>query len=204
MKPDTCGCCQPPAKPTPVTIYNRPGLSALAYRVGTFAAFRQAMLQAIAGMPELAGLRTRQREDYAITLLELWAIIGDILTFYQERLANEAFLRTARLRESVLRLTRLLDYHLRPGVAATAYLAFTLEKEQQMQIPVGLRVQSVPGPEEQPQKYETLEHITADARLNRLRILPAPVGVNPLAPGGTRRFGSRSRPDCRGPAPGVQ
>ncbi len=188
MKPDTCGCCQPAVKPTPVTIYNRPGLSALAYRVGTFAAFRQAMLQAIAGMPELAGLRTRQRDDYAITLLELWAIIGDILTFYQERLANEAFLRTARLRESVLRLTRLLDYHLRPGVAATAYLAFTLEKEQQVQIPVGLRVQSVPGPEEQPQKFETLEHITADVRLNRLRILPGPVGVNPLAQGKTEAF----------------
>lgn len=185
MRNDTCGCCRPPAKPTPVKLDNRPGLSAIAYRVGTFSSFRQAMLQSIAGTPELAALRTRRSDDYAITILELWATVADILTFYQERIANEAFLRTANLRDSVLRLARLLDYQLRPGVAATAYLALTVEKDKQVQIPVGLRVQSVPGQDEKPQKFETLEAITADARLNRLRVLPAPVGVNPLAKGKT-------------------
>lgn len=182
MRPDTCGYC---AVPTPVTIDNRPSLSAIAYRVRTFSSFRQAMLQAIAGMPELAHLKTRLSEDYAITVLELWAVIADILTFYQERIANEAFLRTAVVRDSVLRLVRLLDYQLRPGVAATTSLAFEVDKSKRVQIPVGLRVQSVPAQNEQPQKFETLEAIAADARLNRLRILPAPIGVNPLAKGST-------------------
>lgn len=182
MKPDTCGCCEPPKL---VAIDNRPSLSALAYRIGTFSSFRKAMLQAIADMPELAHLKTRLSEDYAITVLELWAVIADILTFYQERIANEAFLRTAVVRDSVLRLVRLLDYQLRPGVAATTSLAFDVEKNKRVQIPVGLRVQSVPAQNEQPQKFATLEAITADARLNRLRVLPAPIGINPLAKGST-------------------
>ena len=53
--------------------------------------------------------------------------LGDVLTFYQERIANESYLRTATERLSVLELARLIDYQLRPGVAASTYLAFTLE-----------------------------------------------------------------------------
>ena len=51
---DTCGCCTPNAPLTPVAIGNRPGLSAVACRVGTFGSFRETMLDAIAGTPELA------------------------------------------------------------------------------------------------------------------------------------------------------
>jgi uncharacterized phage protein gp47/JayE len=188
MRSDTCGCCEPSVKPTLVEIQNRPGLSAIAYRVGTFASFRQAMIQAMAEAPELDGLRTRESDDYAITILELWAAVADILTFYQERIASEAFLRTASYRDSVMRLARLLDYQLRPGVAATACLAFTVEKGKKVRIPVGLRIQSVPGQDEKPQKFETLEEITADARWNRLRILPAPIEINPLKKGRSSAF----------------
>src|SRR5713226_7736232 len=107
-----CGCCEPAAPSTPLRVENRPGLSAIAYRIGTYASFREAMLEQIARTPELAGLQTRQSDDYAITLLELWAAVADVLTFYQERYASEAFLRTATLRESVGRLARLIDYSL--------------------------------------------------------------------------------------------
>jgi uncharacterized phage protein gp47/JayE len=184
----TCGCCEPEAAPTPARIDNRPGLSAIAYRIGTYSAFREAMLQEIAGTSDLAALRTRLSDDHAITVLELWATVADVLTFYQERIANEGYLRTARLRDSVLRMARLIDYQLGPGAAATTLLAFTLEKDARVKIPVGLRVQSVPGQDEKPQKFETLEAITADARLNRLRIVPAPVGINPLAKGTTHAW----------------
>ena len=44
--------------------------------------------------------------------------------FYQERIANEGFLRTATERRSILELARLIGYELNPGVAASAYLAF--------------------------------------------------------------------------------
>lgn len=185
---ELCGCCEPAAAPTPVLITNRPGLSAVAYRVGTFASFREAMIEAIAREPALVGLTTRQSDDTAITLLELWAAIGDVLTFYQERIANEAFLRTAVHRDSVLRLVRLLDYHLRPGLAATTRLAFTVDDGATVRVPVGLRVMSTPGQDEKPQTFEAVEEITADARINRVPILPQPIAINPFEQGRQTAF----------------
>src|SRR3990172_13369398 len=125
---DACGCCEPDAPATPLTIYNRPALAALVYRVGDYPTFRQAMLQAIPrlgrklaqelGLPAspLERWTARQSDDYGIALLEMWATLGDVLTFYQERIANEAYLRTAVERDSVRRLAAMLDYRLNPGV----------------------------------------------------------------------------------------
>jgi len=175
-----CGCCQPPVPLTPLTIDNRPGLSAIAYRIGTYPTFREAMLEAIAAMPELAGLGTRSDDDYSITMLELWAAVADVLTFYQERYANEVFLRTAQQTQSLRRLAALLGYNPRPGVAALAELAFTADGGKSVQVPRGLRVQSTPAQNQQPQTFETLEAGTADWRFNSLRIYPQPAAHNPL------------------------
>ncbi|HXB69529.1 MAG TPA: baseplate J/gp47 family protein [Candidatus Acidoferrales bacterium] len=184
MTSQNCGCCALPPQ-TPLEVTNRPGLSAIVFRAGTYGTFRLSMLQRIARTPALSALQTRSDDDYAITLIDMWATVADILTFYQERIANEGFLRTARLRDSVLRMARLLDYQLRPGVAAATLLAFTLDKDASLVIPVGLRVQSVPSDSEKPQIFETLESISADSLLNRVRVVPALVGVNPLAAGTT-------------------
>jgi hypothetical protein len=180
---DCTSCFQSTIPPVPLEIDNRPGLSAVAYRIGTFTTFRDHMLDLIASTPELAGLRTRLSDDYSITVLELWAAVADILTFYQERIANEAYLGTATLRDSVLRLVRLIDYELRPGLAPTVALAFTLEPGAAATIPDRLRVQSVPAGNASPQKYETIESIAADARFNSLAILPAPEPSVPLNKG---------------------
>jgi hypothetical protein len=164
---------------------NRPGLTTIVFRVGTYSSFRLSMLQRIAGTQALSDLKTRSDDDYAITLLDMWATVANVLTFYQERIANESYLRTARQRDSILRMARMLDYHLRPGIAATTFLAFTLDQNSSVKIPVGLRVQSVPAENEQPQIFETLESILADSRFNSSRILPSPEGFNPLAKGST-------------------
>jgi hypothetical protein len=184
VKADTCGCCELPAQ-TPLQASNRPGLTSIVFRVGTYSSFRLSMLQRIASMQALSALKTRSDDDYAITLLDMWATVADVLTFYQERIANESYLRTARNRDSILRMARMLDYHLRSGIAATTFMAFTLDQNSSLQIPVGLRVQSVPAEKEQPQIFETLESILADSRLNNGRILPAPEGFNPLEKGST-------------------
>jgi hypothetical protein len=184
VKADTCGCCELPAQ-TPVKSFNRPGLAAIVFRVGTYSSFRLSMLQRIANTQALSALQTRSDDDYAVTLLDMWATVADVLTFYQERIANESYLRTALQRDSVLRMARMLDYHLSPGIAATTFLAFSLDKAATLQIPVGLRVQSVPAQDEKPQIYETLESILADASLNSLRILPPPEASNALERGST-------------------
>ena len=180
-----CDCCTPSAPLTPVDETNRAGLSAIAYRVGTYASFRESMIEQIVRTPGLADLRSRRDDDYAVTVIDLWAAVADVLSFYQERYANEAYLRSAKQRESIGRLARLIDYSLRPGVAALAWLAFTVDDGKMLHVAKRLRVQSVPGQDEQPQVFETLEEIQADARLNRVRLMPAPYGVNPLAKGAT-------------------
>ena len=178
-----CGCCESDAPLTPRDIDNRPGLSAIAYRIGTYASFRESMLEAIARTAELGGLGTRRDDDDAIALLDLWAAAADVLTFYTERYANEAFLRTASQSDSVRRLAALLGYNPRPGVAALAQLAFTADPGTIIPVAVGLRVQSAPARGQLPQTFETIEAATVDARLSRLRIFPQPIPLNALKAG---------------------
>src|SRR5688572_29883 len=94
---DERGCCAGITAATPAGRFNRPGLPAIAYRVGAFADFRASLLARLSStdFPALAGLGTRQADDWTVGACDAFAVLADVLTFYQERLANEAFLRTA-------------------------------------------------------------------------------------------------------------
>jgi predicted phage baseplate assembly protein len=182
-----CGCCDGVMQLTPVPIQNRPGLDALLYRVGTHAQFFETMQarlstitvegvgpdgQTVQTYRPLQGLTTRDRGDLSIALLDGWATVADVLTFYQERIANEGFLRTATERRSVLELARLVGYVLRPGVAATVYLAYTVDENQvePVTIATGARSQSLPAPGESPQSFETSEDLVARGAWNNLQV----------------------------------
>jgi predicted phage baseplate assembly protein len=170
-----CGCCAGAHPRTPITVENRPGLAAVAYRAGTHARFKQSMLARLSAssLGALRALSTRDDDDFTIALLDAWAVVADVLTFYQERLANEHYLRTARERRSLPELARLIGYQLRPGVAASTHLAFTLDESPgspgAILLEAGVQVQSVPGPGERPQTFETLETIEARVEWNAMR-----------------------------------
>lgn len=167
-----CDCCEGPDVLTPLSTANRPGLSQLRYRVGTHATFFETMQARLSGeaFPELAALKTREERDPSIALFDAWATVGDVLTFYQERIANEGYLRTATERRSVLELARLIGYALRPGVAASVYFAYSLEKDAgPVEIPQGARANSVPAPGEQMQSFETAEPLTAHVEWSEIR-----------------------------------
>jgi hypothetical protein len=186
-----CGCCEGISTQTPVRIYNRPGLTALAYRVGTHAQFKQTLLARLSSLKQsvLSKLTTRDDDDFSIALIDAWATVADVLTFYQERVANEAYLRTATERRSIIELARLINYKLRPGVAASTFLAFTCEDapgvlgqalslttarlapEPLPAIPIGIgtKVQSVPAPGELARTFETIEAIAARAEWNAIK-----------------------------------
>ncbi len=183
---------------TPVEVANRPGLSAIGYRVGTHGSFKATLLARLstADRSALQSLRTRRDDDFSIGLVDAWATILDILTFYQERVANESYLSTATERRSLLEQVRLIGYEPRPGVAASTYLAFTVEDTslavapgallsptpsgpREVLVPKGTKVQSVPGPGETAQTYETLEDLTAHPDWNQMSprlTQPHPVG----------------------------
>jgi predicted phage baseplate assembly protein len=176
-----CGCCEGTEALTPMPTANRPGLHALLYRVGTHATFLETMKAQLssARFPELAILKTRADDDPAIALLDAWAVVADVLTFYQERIINEGYLQTATERRSILELSRLIGYTLRPGVAATAYLAYTLDEDRSVTPPkpasssisAGAHAQSVPaGPGELPQTFETSDDLEASSSWNNLQV----------------------------------
>lgn len=183
-----CNCCDGITAETPAVIVNRPGLSRIAYRAGTHQQFRDTM-QARLSTLGLDLLRTRDADDFGIALLDSWATVADILTFYQERIANENYLRTATERVSLQELAKLIGYTLRPGLAAETFISFLLDEPpalppgtpvpasianstpKSIVIAPGVKVQSVPGPGEQPATFETLEKIEARSQWNAMRVL---------------------------------
>ncbi len=128
---------------------NPPGLSAIKYRIGTFTSFRRAMLNKVASPELMLGAENPFRQwhegidgDYQTMFVELWAYLADILTFYQERIANEAFITTATQLDSLLRLVDLINYRPSPGSAASGLVAFTVTKGSSVIVPAGSRVGS--------------------------------------------------------------
>ncbi len=180
-----CGCCEGIQIVTPEPEANRPGLSAIAYRVGTHATFFESMLARLSSLyldvpaPDGSGaieriyplkaLTTRDVSDPSIALLDAWATVADVLTFYQERIANEGYLLTATERRSILELAKLVGYKLRPGVSASVFLAFTVANAFKGTIPAGTRAQSIPGTGELPQFFETSYDLAARDVWNNLK-----------------------------------
>ncbi|MBP8291184.1 MAG: putative baseplate assembly protein, partial [Caldilineaceae bacterium] len=173
-----CGCDE---RTLPTSSHaNLPGQAALRYRLGTHSVLLRRMIARLSqqqsgeGGRPLAALTTRAADDPSIALLDAVATLGDVLTFYQERIANEGFLRTAAERFSVLQLARAIGYELKPGVAASTYLAFALDDSATAQaavtIPAGTQVQSIPVQRgELPQTFETSADFTARRTWNLIK-----------------------------------
>lgn len=131
------------------------GLAALPRQLAEFSDYRLAMLREIPNQPALAQWRAREGDDLGIMLLEMWAYVLDSLAFYDERIANEAYLRTAVRQASLYKLVGLIGYYPRPALAATVVLGAITEGRQQIVLPprTGFRSDAFDG--EPPQIFET-------------------------------------------------
>ena len=89
-----------------------PGLSKFDYRLGTYATFREAFLKLLNSQEAFPLKRWTYRgsDDPAIAIMEGASILCDILAFYQNLYANEAYLRTAQQRNSLKKLMQLTAY----------------------------------------------------------------------------------------------
>jgi hypothetical protein len=150
----TPGICPCDSFVHPQILYNPPELTAIAYRVGDYIGFREALLRSRPGEVELINWRPGATGDLAVQMIEWWAYLADILTFYNQRIANQDYLRTADLPEGVQNLIRILGYRPRPGIGATGTLAAVMTGIKTFTLPAGFQVQSKPGPGKQPQIFE--------------------------------------------------
>jgi uncharacterized phage protein gp47/JayE len=111
-------------------------------------------------MLDLAAVRLpewtdRSESDMGRVLLELFAYAGDVILYYQDRVANEAFLETAVERRSVIDLLALIGYTLGTPAAATVVLELTAPNDAStpVRIPSGTRFATVPAPEAPEQEF---------------------------------------------------
>ena len=97
------------------------------YLAKDYASFRTLMLDRMSVvMPEWT---ERSPADIGVTLVELLAHVGDQLSYYQDSVATEAYLGTARRRTSIRRHARLLDYALHEGNNARVWISLEVNHD---------------------------------------------------------------------------
>jgi hypothetical protein len=154
---------------------NRPGLPHIDYRIGTYNEIREAIHRQLNLDRLLAPWTYREPDDPGIALLEGAAVIGDILTYYQELYANEAYLRTAQWRESIADLTRLTGYLLSPGTGGKADFAVEVNEDKNktgkaVTVPAGFPIKAQLTGQSQAVQFETLRQTTAYPHLNQFNL----------------------------------
>lgn len=115
-------CCQPS-----VCGVTETEPTAINYLAKDYRSFRQLIFDRLAVvMPDWTD---RYVPDVGVTLVELLAYAGDYLSYYQDAVATEAYLDTARQRISVRRHARLVDYVMHEGCNARALMVVTVSGE---------------------------------------------------------------------------
>jgi len=103
------------------------------YTSRDYAAIRDEMINLIPSL--LPEWTSTDASDFGITLIELFAYMGDMLNYYIDRAANEGFIQTATQRSSVLSIANMLGYTPSPGAPATVTLTFTNNTSSSITVP---------------------------------------------------------------------
>ncbi|MCE4555809.1 hypothetical protein [Pelomonas cellulosilytica] len=164
---------------------NRPALPHIAYRIGRYGDFYEQMLRHIDAAEPLLAFTHREPDDPAIALLQGAAIVGDILSFYQEHYANEAYLRTAQWRDSVADLVRLTGYRLAPGLGGRATLAIEVRGTAPVTVRAGWPVKADLADVPDQADFRTVEELVAQPALSRFHLYRRRIAQPLLAAGGT-------------------
>ncbi|MBK8258015.1 MAG: hypothetical protein IPK82_35785 [Polyangiaceae bacterium] len=134
------GDCRPLVEKPPRRLAERPAIDLLTKDYNGFVAL----------LSEWARVRNPAMGDLAAAalervILELLAYQGDMLSYFQDRVANEAFVDTASQRHALRQHATLLGTHLFDGTAGETWLAFQASSDGY--VPAGVQVTPIPGPE---------------------------------------------------------
>ncbi|HEY0867636.1 MAG TPA: putative baseplate assembly protein [Fimbriimonas sp.] len=104
----------------------KPEEAAIDYLAKDYATFRRLMLDRMTiTVPDW---RERNPSDMTVAIVEALAYVGDHLSYFQDSVATEAYLGTARRRTSVRRHARLLDYRMHEGCNARTFVCLEVAK----------------------------------------------------------------------------
>ncbi len=160
------------------------------YVTKDYEGFKQGMLNQIPLL--LPDWTDRGEADFGVVLIELVAYVADILSYYQDRVANEAFLPTATQRRSVTQLLRLIGYQIDPGLAASAVIHVDVSTDLDVgadRLPFQVRTAGRPG--EADVRFEVTHPFSARVINNQIPLsgvaaLPGGTSAVELPPGAHR------------------
>jgi hypothetical protein len=129
------GCFSTECAPCPAPRLPAPLNPRIDYLAKDFDSFRHVLLTAM--MQRVPGWTPTSEADFDQTLLELFAVAGDELSDFQDRVMNEAYLGTARKRVSLARHARLMDYHIHQGNQSSTWLVVEVTNGRDGTLPAG-------------------------------------------------------------------
>lgn len=147
------------------------------YLAKDYASFRQLILDRMSYL--LPDWQTRSPADLGITLAELIAYRGDELSYWQDAVATEAYLNTARKRVSLRRHALLVDYRISEGRNARSWLHIEVNEGPFELSTSGLqfltRVEGLRIPDNNRIEPESKQHV--EARLQRALVFELLLGT---------------------------
>lgn len=167
------------------------------YLAKDYASFRRLMLDHLA--LRVPGWTERSEADLGIVLVEILAYVADYLSYYQDAVATEAYLGTARRRPSIKRHARLLDYVLHEGCNARVWVQvqvsepLTLPGATQLMTHVGLLMPAIAphsldydeALQGQTKVFETMHPVRLFPEHNEIRFFAEEGEETSLPPGST-------------------
>lgn len=156
----------------PPRLYIPTGLPTLPRQIANFPEFRRALLHDVSATPALTDWRGRQRDDFGMMLIEMWAYVCDVTSFYDKVYADETYIRTAIRRESLRQLVALLGYLPRPAVGANVDLAAFADGRRAVLLPAGTAFRSDAFNGHPPQVYELSSDTTIHPLSNQWELEP--------------------------------
>lgn len=159
------------------------------YLAKDYQSFRQLILDRLSIL--IPDWKERHVPDIGIMLVEVLAYTADYLSYYQDAVATEAYLDTARQRISVRRHARLVDYLLHEGCNARAWVCVEVDADLELDPTDMSFITTVEDAVVQskitfkweelsqipPESYEVFEPLVADRSLP-IKLLPAHNTIN--------------------------
>lgn len=138
----------------------------ISYLFKDFQSFRQLMLDSLSH--DVPRLSERHEADQMMATVEVLAYAADHLSYFQDAVATEAYLDTARRRVSVRRHARLINYVFHEGCTPRTWLHIAVRK--QCVVSKRFKASAAPDLQRERRVYETLESAVLYPSLNNMTL----------------------------------
>lgn len=117
------------------TAHNRPNKSGIHYSAKGYDEYRADLIKRF----EAKGFVLRG-DGFINAFVDLTAYLGEVLGTYQNAYAQEIYLETAQLRESLFNFAIMVDYKIDPGAAATGTIIILAKPDKSGTLPKGFQI----------------------------------------------------------------